>query len=99
MLKDIKILVKVLAALFIFITVSGCAGNMPETERINYLDANWGKSYETAKNNQILNPRASENLAPVEGLDGETTKIIVDKHKESFKEKKKDAPSVLINFK
>jgi hypothetical protein len=34
------------------------------------LDENWGRSFESAKYNQILNPEADKNLAPVEGLDG-----------------------------
>ena len=34
------------------------------------IDLNWGRSYETAKYKQILNPDAGQNLDPVEGLDG-----------------------------
>ena len=35
------------------------------------LEENWGSSYEAAKVNQIANPEASENLDPVDGLDGQ----------------------------
>ena len=97
MLKDIKILVKVLAALFIFIVISGCAGNIPEAERMDYIDANWGKSFEAAKNNQILNPQASENLAPVEGIDGETTNIIMEGYRNSFIREKKGTATTKIS--
>ena len=34
------------------------------------LEKNWGRAYESAKYNQTLNPDASENLIPVDGLDG-----------------------------
>ena len=97
MLKEIKILVIVLAALSTFITLSGCAGNMPEAERMDYIDANWGKSFETAKNNQILNPQAAKNLEPVEGLDGKAAENIINKYEESFKEKT-DTASMVINI-
>jgi hypothetical protein len=46
---------------------SGC-GMYKETR----LERNWGKSFESAKTNQILNPKAGENLEPVVGLDGKT---------------------------
>jgi hypothetical protein len=50
-------------------------------------DKNWGRSYETAKFNQILNPDASKNLKPVVDLDGQATKNNVEKYRDSFKEK------------
>jgi hypothetical protein len=34
------------------------------------LEENWGRSYETAKYNQIVNPEAEKNLEPVVGLNG-----------------------------
>jgi hypothetical protein len=34
------------------------------------LDQNWGRSFEAARTNQILNPEAGNSLAPVEGLMG-----------------------------
>ena len=32
---------------------------------------NWGESYRSMKDGQILNPLAEENFEPVTGLDGE----------------------------
>lgn len=61
-----------------------CAGNLPVGKRVEILDANWGKSIETAKNSQIFNPDAGENLDPVIGLDGEPADYAVDKYKKSF---------------
>jgi hypothetical protein len=51
------------------------------------LDKNWGRSYETAKYNQILNPDASENLKPAADLDGQAANNNVKKYRDSFKEK------------
>ena len=84
MLKSNIILV-VLLAIF-SLTLWGCAGNLPEPERMHILNDNWGKSYETAKKNQILNPDAGKSLEPVLGLDGEVAEFGADKYKESFEE-------------
>ena len=43
--------------------VLGCAG---ETA----LDRNWGRSFESAKHMQTLNPEAGKNQQPVTGLVG-----------------------------
>ena len=87
MLKGNFILIVLLTVLSL--TLWGCAGNLPQGKRADILDMNWGKSLETAKNNQILNPDASENLDPVLGLDGQAAEYTVNKYKKSFE---KDVP-------
>jgi hypothetical protein len=87
MLKGNVILIVLLTVLSL--TLWGCAGNLPQGKRADILDMNWGKSLETAKNNQILNPDASENLDPVLGLDGQAAEYTVNKYKKSFE---KDVP-------
>jgi hypothetical protein len=67
------------------ITLWGCAGNLPQGKRMENLEMNWGKSFESAKKNQILNPDAGKNLEPVVGLNGEAAEHGVNKYKESFK--------------
>ena len=84
MLKGNFILIVLLTVLSL--TLWGCAGNLPQGKRADILDMNWGKSLETAKNNQILNSDASENLDPVIGLDGQAAEHTVNKYKESFEE-------------
>ena len=84
MLKGNMILIVVLA--MFSVSLWGCAGNIPEAQRVDYLDMNFGKSLETAKNNQTLNPDAGKNLEPVVGLNGEAAEQGVAKYKESFKE-------------
>lgn len=51
------------------------------------LDKNWGRSVETAKYNQMLDPEAGKKVAPVEGLDGRAAGYAVDKYENSFREK------------
>ena len=82
MLRGNIILIVVLAVFSI--TLWGCAGNLPEAQRMDYLEMNWGKSFESAKKNQILNPEAGKSLEPVVGLDGQAAEYGVNKYKKSF---------------
>lgn len=56
---------------------TGCAGT---TE----LDRNWGRSFDTAKSSQILNPDAQKNLEPVVGLGGGAAEMIMEAYRGSF---------------
>ena len=67
---------------------AGCSSSGPVYEE-TLLDKNWGRSVETAKYNQILNPGAEKNLAPVEGLSGMATDNSVQKYENSFKKETK----------
>ena len=73
MLKNISITIAVaLMAIGFF----GCAQfNMAENN--TPLDKNWGRSYESARYNQILNPEADKNLEPVEGISGPAAEKII----------------------
>jgi hypothetical protein len=59
------------------IATFGCVKNY-STGGNTELDRNWGKSYETAKYQQILNPEAGKNLEPVLGLDGRVDERIME---------------------
>jgi hypothetical protein len=83
MLKGNIILIIVLA-MFSVVVVWGCAGNLPEGERMDYLEQNWGKSFESAKKNQILNPEAGKAVEPVIGLDGVPAEYNANKYKKAF---------------
>ncbi len=67
------IAIGLIAALSVF---SGCGATM--------LDKNWGKSFESAKSNQILNPEAGKNLEPVVGLDGQAAEITLGTYRKGF---------------
>jgi len=81
MLKKTIALAMFCAMLALFAGCSGTGGIHQET----LLDQNWGRSVETAKYNQILNPEEGKNLAPVEGLSGKAAENSVEKYEKSFK--------------
>jgi hypothetical protein len=64
----------------VLLLLSGCAW-----QQESLSDQNWGRSYEMAKYNQILNPDAGKNLKPVEGLDGKAAENAAEKYENSFK--------------
>ena len=68
------------AALFSF---WGCQ-KMYYDERGSLLDQNWGRSFEAAKENQILNPEASKSLSPVVGLDGNAADANMNSYRKRF---------------
>jgi hypothetical protein len=54
----------------------GCAQfNISDSETL--LEKNWGRSYESARYHQILNPEAEKHLKPVEGLSGPAAEKII----------------------
>ena len=83
-----RIAIIALAALLMIGFVSCYKGNtvnplQPEST----LDQNWGRSFEAAKHNQTLNPDASKNLEPVEGIDGPAAERIMREYTEGGKKK------------
>jgi hypothetical protein len=72
------IVIGLIAAMSIF---SGCAGT-------TMLDKNWGKSLESARSDQILNPEAGQNLDPVVGLDGQAAERTLGTYRQGFEAKK-----------
>jgi len=99
MLNKGNIILIVVLAVFSVVMLWGCAGNMPEGKRVDYLEQNWGKSFESAKKNQILNPEAGKTVEPVIGLDGQVAEHNVDNRKKSFEKQKevKTSTSFSIN--
>ena len=67
------------------IFVSSCTGTTPYHKE-SLLNRNWGRSYEAAIYNQMVNPDAGKNLEPVLNLDGVAADYNVDKYENSFKE-------------
>ena len=75
---------KTLVILGWVIFFAGCSQMQKET----LSDKNWGRSYEAAKYNQVLNPDATKNLNPVDDLDGQAANNDVEKYRDSFKGKR-----------
>jgi hypothetical protein len=82
-----KLTLDVVAFTLIASSIIGCSGSSDLLQRETLLDQNWGRSYEAAKYNQILNPDAGQNLEPVMGLGGVAAENSVNKYDQSFKEK------------
>ena len=90
MLKRSLIIFGIIAAVLF---ISACSGTDTLSQR------NWGKSYETAAYNQMLNPDADKNLKPVDSLDSQAAKNTHKKYRDSFTTKSaKPAPVSLINL-
>ncbi|MBN9133108.1 MAG: tRNA dimethylallyltransferase [Nitrosospira multiformis] len=71
--------VAVLAAVAIAtLTLAGCISATPR------LDAQSGIAVNIARTQQIANPNASRDNAPVEGIDGQAGDAAVDSYRESF---------------
>ena len=70
-------IVKIAVGAAIAAGILGCDHHVL-TQRQSLLDQNWGRSFEAARTNQILNPEAGNNLAPVEGLMGPAAARIVN---------------------
>ena len=69
----------VLAAVMIApLTLAGCISATPR------LDAQSGIAVNIARTQQIANPNASRDNAPVEGIDGQAGDAAVDSYRESF---------------
>jgi len=65
-----------------FALIAGC-GTVPNQQDTT-LGKNWGRSFESAKYNQILDPDAGKNKKPVAGLDGQASEINSAKYREGF---------------
>ena len=62
------------------------------------LNKNWGRSYETAKYNQILNPETADKLDPPTGLDGIPSTNNVKKYKDSFKKSEPKSTTTILKL-
>lgn len=61
------------------IMVSGTGCSHPTT-----LGANTGVAYNMARDNQMLNPEAGENLEPVAGMEGNISKTAMELYRRGF---------------
>jgi hypothetical protein len=60
------------------VLVAGCAIGPTR------LEADYGNSYMAAKDNQILDPQASQNLEPVYGFDGQAAANTIERYRAGF---------------
>jgi hypothetical protein len=70
-----------LTGLIVALVMFPSCGGKPLVQKDTMLERNWGRSYESAKYNQMLNPDAGKNLEPVVGTDGQTAEGIIEKYR------------------
>jgi hypothetical protein len=76
---------KRLSTLFIIASIAALAIACSATP---HLRGHWGKSIETAKEAQIVNPQAGRVSMPAPEMDGNATGHAVDSYHESFRDVK-----------
>ena len=76
--KSLIIVVILIVGLLFFVSCG------KEYQKDTMLDQNWGRSFESAKQNQILYPEAGKNSEPVEGMDGKAADNAIEKYQKSF---------------
>lgn len=62
----------------LFLVLAGCATRTP------YYDQKFGEAETMAKAHQIINPDASLNRNPVNGMDGKAAAAAIDRYHKSF---------------
>ena len=83
MIYKIRVLIGALIIIFIASAV------MAEQQQ-SRLELDFGTSHNLQKFNQILNPDAEKNLAPVEGFDGRAAQRTVEQNLKKFETPQKD---------
>jgi hypothetical protein len=63
--------------------LSGCGKNLA-SQKETMLDRSWGRSFESAKRKQILNPEAGKDTSPVTGLDGQAAEGSIEGYRKGF---------------
>ena len=79
----------------IMTVVLSCSGTTPAPEQ-SLLERNWGRSFESMRYMQKVDPEAGKNLDPVLGLDGNASENNVNKYQKSFKDtEQKESTTIL----
>ena len=78
------------------VLMSGCqalytAQQMPVTE-------NWGRSFETARYVQVINPDAGQTTKAVPPMEGRACQAVMDSYYKQFQRGKSQAPIYNINL-
>ena len=72
----LRTIVKIILNTLLMAGIAGVFGCAQQTA----LSKNWGRSFETARYNQTLNPEAEKNLEPVVGLEGPAAEHVMNDH-------------------
>ena len=81
-------IIKIISGAVLAVGIFGCAQH-PVIQTESQLDKNWGRSFESARYNQILNPEAGKLPVPVEGLEGPAAERIMEGYMKGGTQKQK----------
>lgn len=88
--KKIMIIIGITIVLSV---LSGC-----RDQRTLLVDKNWGRTYETVRFSQTVNPDAGELSAEVPDIDGRAGKYNYDKYQKSFQKDETVKQTININL-
>jgi hypothetical protein len=74
-----------------------CSGTTPAPEQ-SLLERNWGRSFESMRYMQMVDPEAGKNLDPVQGLDGNASNNNINKYQKSFKKTDKQESTTILKL-
>ena len=80
------------------LAVSFLLGACAVNPRYAALSDDMGRSYETARFNQIINPEAGLSAMPMEGIDGQAGDLTYKKYQAGFKVKTPPTPVFNLNL-
>ena len=86
-----------IAVICVLAVVLSCSGTKPAPEQ-SLLERNWGRSFESMRYMQMVDPEAGKNLDPVLGLDGNASNHNVDKYQKSFKDTEQTQSTTILRL-
>jgi hypothetical protein len=61
------------------------------------ISPNWGLSYQDMRAKQVLDPKAGENLDPVEGQDGRVNATAMETYRKGFEKPESDFDRSIVS--
>jgi len=86
-----------IAVIIVMAVVLSCSGTTPVSEN-SLLERNWGRSFESMRYMQMVDPEAGKNLDPVLGLDGNASNHNIDKYQKSFQETEQTESTTILQL-
>lgn len=86
-----------IAMITVMAVVLSCSGTTPASEN-SLLERNWGKSFESMRYMQMVDPEAERNRDPVLGLDGNASNHNVEKYQQSFQETEQTESTTILQL-
>lgn len=86
-----------IAIISVMSVVLSCSGTTPAHEQ-TLLERNWGRSFESVRYLQMVDPEAGKNLGQVQGLDGNASNHNINKYQKSFQETEQKETTTILKL-